>query len=103
MATRFLSGLKVDFLALERTSEGQLRGGFAMLAPAHSPADGLNNNCGSNTTSCKGNTECHRNDTCIGNGKCYDNSPCNSGTTANAQCSCTVTPDPGATNKTQCG
>lgn len=70
-----LEDLRIDIPAVVRTEEGQLRGGFIMMEPSGSPADGLNDDCSYNDT-CSGNHSCKHNGTCIKNGTCNNNTVC---------------------------
>lgn len=65
---------------LEADQEGQLRGGFAMLALRSCGHSGINGNCdcNKNTSGCTGNDNCQCNAACAHNCDCN----CNCATTA---------------------
>lgn len=76
-----LKNLQVDIPALERTEEGQLRGGFKMINAAEDEDPEANGTCIDNTScggneSCKSNQGCNDNVDCTSNTRCQDNVSC---------------------------
>ncbi len=85
--------LNVDLKPLEKDSEGNLVGGFALVDIPEYAITGTNSNCSNDK--CSTNDVCNINDKCTTNTRCTKNETCthNGTCTANTTCDIDVSPE----------